>query len=365
MRDLHKIIQEFTQQSLTPLGRRSIDAFEALPAAKIWTPDRFFAMEVSTVFDIGLPLSLIGNTQNSAKIKGALSANLAGKIKTSDIESTLAELHACALLNAIGLPADFVPRSTHKTPDLRSVSDQVQVDIEVAYAERKAVHDEARGYLADFIGSIQPGDLQHDIAFFFADVNNAMHRSQAFDAAMALKPGEVVSCEKCWLVTTFVDSVETDFHTKLAALQPPWWPKSSASFVATGVRTGFPSRYVYFKTAPPTADYINPLRRKAEKFQGTAGVPFIIALESSNLPNVYLQIENEVEPYWQLWEDVSGILVYEPRFWTVGTHKSYVWKILKNPYASKPLPLSLPVSIGNQEKLDLYVLEPENGPSQY
>lgn len=362
MRDLHKKIQDFTQQLLTPLGRRSVDAFEALPVAPLWAPNSFLAIEVSKVLDIGLPLSLIGDSEHSTKIKATLSENLEGKLQTSDTDyqSTLAEVHACALLNALGLPTDFVPRAAHKTPDLRLLSDQVQVDVEVAHAESKAVHEEARRHLQDFIGGIQPGDLDHDIAFFFVDVNDATHRGQAFDAAMTLKAGKVITDDKCWLVATFCDTDENDFHAKLPALQPSWWPEHSASFVVTGVRTGSPPRYVYFKSAPPRADYINPLRRKAEKFQGTAGVPFLIALESSNLPNVYGQIENEVAPYWKLWDPVSGILVFEPRFWTMGTHKSYIWKLLRNPYASKPLPLSFPTSTGDKEKLDLYVLEPIN-----
>lgn len=52
-------------------------------------------------------------------------------------------------------------------------------------------------------------------------------------------------------------------------------------------------------------------------------------------------------------------MVYEPRFWTVGTRKTYVWKLLKNPYASNPLPMLFPVSTGDNEKLDMYILEPE------
>lgn len=362
MRDLIKIIEDFTQQSLTPLGRRSVAAFEALPAASSWTPNSFLGMEVSRVLDIGLPLSLIGNSENSVEVKATLSANLEGKLQVSDTayQSTLAEVHACALLNALGLPAYFVPRAAHKTPDLRLLIDHVQVDVEVAHAEIKAVHEEARGYLSDFIGSIRPGDLDYDIALFFVDVNNVLHRTQAFDAAMKLKAGEFATNDKYWLVATFHDGDEKDFDSRMVALQPPWWPESSASFVATGVRTGSRPRYVYFKSAPPKADYINPLRRKAEKFQGTAGVPFLIALESSNLPNVYGKIEYEIAPYWELWDHVSGVLAFEPRFWTMGTYKSYMWKLLRNPHAANPLPLSFPASTGDKEKLDLYVIESES-----
>lgn len=361
MRDLVKLIENFTQQSLTPLGRRSVASFEKLLAAPSWAPNSFYGLEVSRVIDIGLPLSLIGNSRNSAEVKAILSANLEGKLQANETiyQSTLAEVHACALLNALGLPADFVPRAACKTPDLRLLIDKVQVDVEVAHAEIKAVHDEARGYLNDFIGSIRPGDLDYDIAFFFVDVNNALHRTQAFDAAMALKAGEFATDEKYWLVTTFHDSNENDFHSRLVALQPSWWPESTASLFATGCCIGSQPRYVYFKSAVPKADYINPIRRKAEKFQGTAGVPFLVALESSNLPNVYEQIEYEIAPYWELWDHVSGVLVFEPRFWIVGTHKSYMWKLLRNPHATNPLPLSFPTSTGAKEKLDLYVLSPK------
>jgi hypothetical protein len=360
MRDLYKEIENFTQHSLTPLGRRSIDAFRVLPAGQCWAPTSFLGLEIATIFDTGLPLALINDSENSAEIIAILSTNLNGAPQLHDTayQSTVAELHACALLNAQGFPAKFVPRADHRTPDLRIHTDQMRVDIEVARGSRKSQHEEARKHLQDFVGGIQPGDLDHNIAFFFADINNPTHRNHAFDAAMTLVVGSTATDNKNWSVVAVCSSVGNDFPSELATLQPSWWPKVSASFVVSAVRTGVQPTYVYIKCLPPRTDYINPLRRKAEKFQGTAGMPFLIALECSELPNVFEQIEGEVAPYWPLWHHVSGILVFEPRFWTVGTHKSYVWKLLRNPHAKNPLPSVFPDTTAEKQQIDLHVLEP-------
>ena len=37
------------------------------------------------------------------------------------------------------------------------------------------------------------------------------------------------------------------------------------------------------------------------------------------------------------WDQVSGILIFEPRFWSGGDEKSYIWALHPNPDARIPL----------------------------
>jgi hypothetical protein len=90
----------------------------------------------------------------------------------------------------------------------------------------------------------------------------------------------------------------------------------------------------------PFTSYINPAARKADHFQGTGDVPFVIALDIMSLPGAFEFFPRELPEYFKAWPRVSGVwLIHGPSF--VGTKIGWVGcNLIQNPDAKNPLPLN-------------------------
>jgi hypothetical protein len=91
--------------------------------------------------------------------------------------------------------------------------------------------------------------------------------------------------------------------------------------------------------ACPYESYINPVMRKANFPQGTAGIPFLIALDVSNLPGAFTELPRAVAGFLPIWQVVSGILPFNQ--FVHPERVGWQWRLLRNPYAAVPLPDAL------------------------
>src|SRR5206468_1988297 len=65
----------------------------------------------------------------------------------------------------------------------------------------------------------------------------------------------------------------------------------------------------------PFTSYINTAAKKADHFQGTGAVPFVIAFDVMSLPGAFDCLPRELPEYLKAWPRVSGVwLIHGPSF---------------------------------------------------
>jgi hypothetical protein len=89
----------------------------------------------------------------------------------------------------------------------------------------------------------------------------------------------------------------------------------------------------------PYNSYVNPIMRKADFPQGTAGLPFLLAVDVSDLAGALREIPRAVAGFLPFWKAVSGILLFHD---VMGVDQvGWLWRLIRNPHSVVPLPEAL------------------------
>lgn len=358
--DLHRQISErLRNRGSTALGEACIAAFFDLDGAKQWAPEKVLLGEVSYVIDIGLLIHLIGvsSIPNDylAQINEAVAAG-------QNLPCSLwSELLVAALLAHYGATVSFVSRKEYKTSDLRVSWDMhTEIDVEVTRAESKALHNSVRTGIKNFVQALSPGDVDWHVDCFVADASNPEILSAVFDAAVNLKPGQEANQEGIWYVRAIplseYDAIIGGRSSEL--LVPQWWPDHEPTFFSSSTLLNSKGNpVVAIRSLAPETSYLNPIRRKAEYGQHTSGKPFLIALDASELPGANKRLQIEIEKNFDLWDHVSGVLIFNPWFYLSSKTKAYNFRLITNPHATHPLPGAIRIlseKLSNELKFKIY-----------
>ena len=103
-------IQEVLPGPLTAIGESALEAFLAVPGVSAWRPARFGLKELSYVFDIGLPIALIG--ENPSVRTHRLRAGEAVRDGRYPERCLWSEVHTAAILRAWGADVCFAGETT-------------------------------------------------------------------------------------------------------------------------------------------------------------------------------------------------------------------------------------------------------------
>jgi len=125
---LRKRIVDALPRPPTAIGEAAIEGFLSLPGSSAWRPDRIGLRELSFVFDIGVPLALIGDNASAKPI--ALEIGDAARDGALPQRPTRSLVHTAALLSRWGWAVQFVGAGTAL---------QRQWRIEVATAEGEPI----------------------------------------------------------------------------------------------------------------------------------------------------------------------------------------------------------------------------------
>jgi len=107
---LRKRIVDALPRGTTAIGEAAIEGFLSLPGASAWRPDRVGLRELSFVFDIGLPLALIGENPSARAIALEIGdAVRDGRLPERPVRSLV---HCAALLSRWGWTVQFVADGT-------------------------------------------------------------------------------------------------------------------------------------------------------------------------------------------------------------------------------------------------------------
>ncbi len=127
-------------KKLSQFGSNSVDAFFKLPGMDSWNPRDYYLGTLSRIFDVGLPISLMGDISTADKHIGKIVQPILRFEKLPQPEWS--EVQAAALLRYFGFEAEFVKKITKqkgkRTPDIRfSFESRLKVDVEVITSRKK------------------------------------------------------------------------------------------------------------------------------------------------------------------------------------------------------------------------------------
>jgi hypothetical protein len=331
------------ERPLSKIGVEALAAFFALPNIDQWCPENLYLSQLSRVFDIGLPFALLTGNKTADAHRLAVAGQLAEEGFLSN--SVISEVHAAALLSHWGGRVEFVPRAVHRTPDLSTVwTDGKYAEVEVARAETKHLHQAVKKGIEVFVGALRPGDVQGHIFALIEDASNSSDLTAMFDAATNLLPGAFAEEIGKW----FVRVIPLDQRDEVVGERPVdifgpnWWPRNKPEYFANHCQIGPEhSPVITLRSKIPVAQYTNPILRKATSAQRQQGRPFLIAVDVSKLPEAHELIAAQIDDYLKIWDHVSGILLFEPRFWIGVGRKEWVVSVHVNSSASLQLPAPL------------------------
>lgn len=89
----------------------------------------------------------------------------------------------------------------------------------------------------------------------------------------------------------------------------------------------------------PFTSYINSAARKADHFQGSEAVPFLIAFDVMSLPGAFDFLPSVLPEYLKAWPHVSGVwLIHGPSFIVPDKIGWTNWRLIQNPDSLHRLP---------------------------
>lgn len=341
--DLRDRILAAIPRPFTEVGTKALESFLDLPFIKGWRPKNMYLRELSHVFDVGLPFSFLKGNPTAESHRRKFGAVLS---KSERIPASLSsEVHAGALLSYWGANVKFVPRQANPTPDIEANwADGLVLDVEVARGETRQLHMAVQSGVEAFVGALQPGDVAWNVAGFIADASKSEDLAAMFEAATILRPGQCAENDGSWCVRAVSldrrDDVVGAHSVEL--FRPSWWPSNEPDYSATSTLIGAAGNpVVQLRSKVPLASYTNPVLRKANSGQRSPGNPYLIALDVCELPRAHERIVNDLSGYFTLWNHVSAVLLFEPRFWIGFERKEWVVSIHRNPSATMSLPTHL------------------------
>jgi hypothetical protein len=171
---------------------------------------------------------------------------------------------------------------------------------------------------------------------------------QILRAARELEPGRQSENPGRWRVRTELPARVGNYHIAGEDSDPApiWWSEADTVRLFTlsqHVDGHEPSQVhpqVRIQFATPLTGYINPAARKADYFQGSGDVPYLIAVDAMALPGAFEFFLRELPEYFKAWPRISGVLLVHGPAW-IGPRIGWMWRLIQNPDAHNKLPDSM------------------------
>jgi hypothetical protein len=337
-----------------PIVSTLVECVEALPGIQQWSPRHGLETRWTNILHWGHVLwstaSLVGTSE--------LLADISSEILQTDHPNpdSFAELSAAGLCVSFGaLDGERLQRASHPIADWRlRWSGEGLVDVEVTTAKRKPAHirrSEAAATIAERLFILE---MEDDVVVHIVDPTDAADADAMLAAARSLAKGGTLEEPGRWQVRRedVLRDVKVIVKGELDA-RPSWWPaRDVRSLVIRGILAGpdstkAPAQLRIFFGVPYDA-YINPVMKKADAPQGTAGHPFLLVVDVMGLAGAMTELPEILPGYFAQWSRISGVLLFTD---LVALNRSgWVWRLLANPTAAHPLPASLTDGRANLEQ---------------
>jgi hypothetical protein len=327
-----------------PIVESAVSAVGDLPGVESWAHHIQQLADAMKVVNWGIPCLFVQEEASfdplRARLGSAVSAEGAPRVMD------LAECEAAGLLMALSSRVECVePAANERRPDLMTRwPDGSCVEVEVTSADEKQSQRARRDSAKTLSEELAAIGIHHDVFVHVFDFLSDKERSNLVAAASTLGAEECAELAGRWRVQVKAMPARDPKIVFTVGDEPPrpdWFPTKIAipftmqGFVAGPEETApIPWLYVYWGLT--TAAYLNPVEKKASRFQGSGLHPFIIATDIGSLPGAQRIYAEELPNYFPIWEDVSGVLVFE--FLSDMVSKSFwTWQFFANPTAKRPL----------------------------
>lgn len=324
------------------IEKAAITAFASLNDAEDWRPESPHWGTFINVISVGILDLLMTDPVAKNKLKEVSKAIIEGTPRNAD---TWAELMAGGLISSIGCQIRFIPEAQgQKTPDLHiTAANGVSADVEVVRAQQRLSHSELNKFLGTLNAAIGLDD-DRNYCIYLGE-NPEQHLGEIIDAIASVDNGSRLERSGKWAVVADEPQHRTAYTGGDAERQirPSWWEDGPNFGVVSTRLGGEHSPITSVRSQVPLADYLNPVRRKAERPQRSAKIPYIIALEATELPDAARRLQPQLSGFFPLWPHVSAIMVFGSIFGI----NNYSWPcaLLRNPAADQPVDLGCLASI--------------------
>jgi hypothetical protein len=316
------------------LEKTAIEAFSRFMPDQTWLPQHPYYMEFGPIIQIGVLAAILEGRIGASPLLNSVVGAVTDR-RPPDA-TVLSELHTGALLDRLGGRPNFLKAGTQhgvRSPDILSDFSGQNIDVEVVRADQRLAHELHRK-TQETLATVIHGQAgtRYDVHIAVELTNAVLER--IVDAASSTPIGSVTDVPKQWCVA--VRTAEDGGGTT-PDFVPDWWKGEGPSFFVVKQRIGgvAPPR-VTVKTTIPLASYINPVRRKAERMQRSGELPYIVALDASELFGAPDKLAAELQDWFGLWPDVSAVLVQFPWFPFSG-ERGWKCRLLRNPSARLPI----------------------------
>jgi len=361
---LLKTFREYLPANRTPLLEEAIRAVEQLPGVGKWIPPGPFMVNMIPWEVLwGFPLTFLSDVPSLHPVRKKIGSRI-GNSQTPK-PSDLSEVSAAALVKVLGArQLESIKETNSKTPDFRVWWGEDLIEMEVTKADQKntlTAHSAAVDRLRHEILSFE---RQCDIVIHVADIPHQADRQQILEAARNVEPGTQIEEYGRWRVRAETPCREGNYHVAAGQSDPSpaWWPEMdvvrmfSLEQLVGGPEPNLVHPQVRVQFGTPFTSYINAAARKADHFQGTGTVPFVIALDVMSLPGAFDFFPRELPKYLKDWPRVSGVwLIHGPSFVLpkIGWTK---WKFIENPDARNRLPEKILAKLRDEPNCRTYDL---------
>lgn len=317
------------------LAEQALASFEPLLARRDWAPENPYLGGYDAPIEVGVLVALLGDDDQAIRLltKQAQRLEVGEHLDPDD----LGELHAAALLRQLNLPARMLPPEKNvRTPDI-VIGGPEPIDVEVVTGRTK-VGTKEHTHAMDALNQVIPKREDRDVVVYLRSQLTLAIQTEIASAVEQLEPGAYAEKENLWraVVTPPVGSEGTP--SAMAArlgLEPHGWvgPKL---FVTSVLMGGVPTQRVEVISSIPEEDYLNPVKRKAERPQRTGEYPYLVAFNVAQLPGAAALI-----PGLQLalseWDHVSAVLMFH-QFFACDGSKEWRALLVRNSASVHPLP---------------------------
>jgi hypothetical protein len=339
-------LRDYLPANRTPLLEEAIRAVEQLPGVGKWTPSGpFTANMIPWEVLWGFPLTFLADVSSLDPLRKKIGRRI-GKSQLPR-PSDLSEVSAAALAKALGArQLERVQETDSDTPDFRVWWEEEVIEMEVTKADRKETLDDRLAAIECLRYEIRSFGRHCDIVVHVADIPTKPDRQEILEAARHVAPGNQIEEYGRWCVRAETPRREGNYHVAGGQSDPlpAWWPEMdvarlfSLEQLVGGPDPSLVHPQVRVQFGAPFTSYVNAAANKADHFQGTGSVPFVIALDVMSLPGAFDFLPRELPEYLKAWPRVSAVwLIHGPSlaFPKIGWTK---WTLIQNPDARHQLP---------------------------
>lgn len=255
-------------------------------------------------------------------------------------ENDFSELQALALARGLGCNSiGLVERSEDRTHDFNATWTDETIEIEVTRSGAKDTNEALSQQAADTAERIYSSTREFDVIVHMGRILNPDELKSLEAAAAEITNGEVRGDGDAWQVAGEEITRQPGCIEIVGEKHqlPHWWRRGPCMFslhaTLRGADSPTPRAKVYW--ALNFDGYLNSARKKAQRFQGSAELPFVIFIDVGSLPGAFSNFESGLRLCFERWKRVSAVLIFE----NYKTNDQFGWtfQIFKNPFANRPL----------------------------